>query len=144
LSVVSVITAIAIIADVSRFRNSKLLASYLLSALRVENSNDKTIIKSTNKARRKLSITLLSQSLNHFHDNNKDLSIFYEKVSLYMKEGINRMVLCRKVITQIYQMLKKQDYHYSWNSVLHEKKMSEYIRFLNKENIFFQESLKAA
>ena len=139
---VSVITAIAIIADVvdiSRFRNSKHFASYLRSAPRVESSNDKTIIKSTNKAGRKLSITLLSQSLNHFRDNNKDLSRFYEKASLYKKKGVIRMALCRRVITQIYQMLKKQEYHYSWNSVLHGKKMTEYRRFLKKENIFLQD-----
>ena len=73
---ISVITAIAVIADVSdisRFRNSKHFASYLRSAPRVASSNDKTIIKSTNKAGRKLSITLLSQSLNQitFSQNNK-------------------------------------------------------------------------
>ena len=135
---VSVITAIAIIADVidvSRFQNSKHFASYLRSTPRVESSNDKTIIKSTNKAGRKLSITLLSQSLNHFRDNNKTLTRFYERASLYKKKGIVRMALCRRVITQIYQMLKKQDYHYFCNSVLHEKKMIEYKQFLEKENI---------
>jgi transposase len=63
MSGISVITAIAVIADIfdiSRFRNSKHFASYLRSAPRVESSNEKTIIKSTTKAGRKLSITLLS------------------------------------------------------------------------------------
>ena len=97
---ISIITAIAIIADVSdisRFRNSKHFASYLRSAPRVESSNDKTIIKSTNKAGRKLSITLLSQSLNHFRDSNKMLTRFYERASVYKKKGIVRMALCDKV-----------------------------------------------
>jgi len=135
---VSVITAIAIIADVidaSRFRNSKHFASYLRSTPRVESSNNKVIIKSTTKAGRKLSITLLSQSLNHFRDNNKMLTQFYEKASGYKKKGVIRMALCRRVITQIYQMLKKQEYHYCRNPVLHEKKMVEYKKFLKEKNI---------
>jgi len=144
---VSVLTAIAIIADVidvSRFRNSKHFASYLRSAPRVESSNDKTVIKSTNKAGRKLSITLLSQSLNHFRDNNRTLTVFYEKASVYKKKGVVRMALCRRVITQIYQMLKKQEYHYFCNAVLHGKKMSEYRRFLEKEKIITENFLKTA
>jgi len=142
---ISVITALAIIADVidaSRFRNSKHFASYLRSAPRVESSNEKTIIKSTTKAGRKLSITLLSQSLNHFRDNNKTLTRFYERASVYKKKGIVRMALCRRVLTQIYQMLKKKEYHYFRNSVLHEKKMSEYIKFLNKEKIIISQKMQ--
>jgi len=144
---VSVITAIAIISDVidvSRFKNSKRFASYLRSTPRVESSNDKTIIKSTNKAGRKLSITLLSQSLNHFRDNNKTLTEFCERSSIYKKKGIVRMALCRRVITQLYQMLKKQEYHHFYNPVLHEKKMSEYRQLLGKEKIISQNFLKTA
>jgi transposase len=148
MSGISVITAIAIIADVvdiSRFRNSKHFASYLRSAPRVESSNDKTIIKSTTKAGRKLSITLLSQSLNHFRDSNEKLNHWYDKLSVFKKKGIIRMGLCRKVITQIYQMLKKEEYHYFRNPVLHQKKMDEYYKFLRKEKIvFYQNLLNAA
>ena len=38
----------------------------------MRDSNEKTIIKSTNKAGRKVAITLLSQGLNHFRDGNPD------------------------------------------------------------------------
>lgn len=144
---VSVITAIAIIADiinVSRFRNSKHFASYLRSAPRVESSNDKTIIKSTTKAGRKLSITLLSQSLNHFRDNNKSITGFYERASVYKKKGVVRMALCRRTITQIYQMLKKEEYNYYCNSMLHKKKMDDYKKFLRSENIIFSEKKQIA
>jgi len=142
---ISVITAMAIIADVidaSRFRNSKHFASYLRSAPRVESSNDKAIIKSTTKAGRKLSISLLSQSLNHFRDNNKTLFRFYERASVYKKKGIVRMVLCRRVLTEGDQKLKKKKYHYFRNLVLHEKKMAEYIKFLNKEKIIFSQKMQ--
>jgi transposase len=143
---VSVITAIAVVADiidVSRFRNSKHFASYLRSAPTVESSNNKTVIKSTNKAGRKLSITFLSQSLNHFRDNNETLSQFYEKSKVFKKKGVIRMALCRRVITQIYQMLKKGEYHYFCNTVLHEKKLAEYRKFLKKENISFLQNSKS-
>jgi transposase len=145
MSGISVITAIAVIADiisVSRFRNSKHFASYLRSAPRVESSNDKTIIKSTTKAGRKQSITLLSQSLNHFRDENKKLNLWYEKVSTFKKKGIVRMALCRKVITEIYQILKKEEYHYFRNPLLHEKKMAEYYRFLQKGKDIFTDKLQ--
>ena len=63
MSDISVVTALAIIADIfdiTRFRNSKHFASYLRSVPLVESSNDKTIIKSTTKTGRRLLITLLS------------------------------------------------------------------------------------
>jgi hypothetical protein len=129
MSGISVVTAIAIIADIfdiSRFRNSKHFASYLRSTPRVESSNDKTIIKSTTKAGRKLTITLISQSLNHFRDNNEKLKAWYEKIEIFKKKGVVRMALCRRVITEIYQMLKKEEYHYFRNPLLHEKKLLEY------------------
>jgi transposase len=141
---ISVVTAIAVIADiidVSRFRNSKHFASYLRSTPRVESSNDKTVIKSTTKAGRKLSITLLSQSLNHFRDGNRNLSRWIEKISDHKKKGVVRMALCRKVITVIYQMLKKQEFHYFYNPVLHEKKLTDYRKSLwCANNLFLQQS----
>jgi hypothetical protein len=126
---------IADIIDVSRFKNSKKFASYLRSTPRVESSNEHTIIKSTNKAGRKLSITLLSQSLNHFRDSNEKLSIWYGKLGMYKKKGVIRMALCRRVFTEIFQMLKKNEYHRWINLRLHEKKMLEYKRLLEKNNI---------
>jgi transposase len=143
LSGLSVITALAIIADiidVSRFKNSKKFASYLRSAPRVESSNEHTIIKSTNKAGRKLSITLLSQSLNHFRDSNKKLNAWHERLSIYKKKGVIRMALCRRVFTEIYQVLKKNEYHRFINPRLHDKKMLEYKNLLERNNIVFQEN----
>jgi transposase len=137
---ISVITALALVADVitvTRFRNAKHFASYLRSVPRVESSNDKTIIKSTTKAGRKLSITLLSQSLNHFRDKNQKLQRWYEHVKIFKKKGVVRMALCRRVFIEIYQMMKKGEYHYFRDVRLHEKKMSEYTKFLEKHEVKF-------
>ena len=78
---ISVFTAIALIADISeikRFKSSKKLSSYLRSAPGVDISNETVRNLRTNNLGRKLSITLISQSLNHFRDSNLKLKKWYE------------------------------------------------------------------
>jgi transposase len=138
---ISVITAIAIIADIAtvdRFPDSKHFSSYLRSAPGVDSSNETTFIKKTNKYGRKHSITLLSQSLNHFRDSNPKLRSWYEKKELTHKKGKLRMALCRKVFVEIYHMLKKNEYHYYRNKQLHLKKMDNYYKFLDTQGAVFQ------
>jgi Transposase and inactivated derivatives len=144
---VSVFTATAIMADivsVDRFPSSKHFTSYLRSAPRVESSNEKTIIKSTNKAGRKTSIVLLSQSLNHFRDSNPKLSAWHDRLATYKKKGLVRMGLCRRVFSEMYQMLKKREYHYYCDEQNHHKKMEEYYLFLNRHGLKMGENLKLA
>ncbi len=45
------------------------------------------------------------------------------------------MGICRRVITEIYQMLKKEEYHYSRDPENHKKKMVEYIKLLVKNGV---------
>ena len=133
---ISVFIAIAIISDIAtieRFPNSKHFSSYLRSAPGVDSSNDTTRITKTNKFGRKLSVTLLTQSLNHFRDSNIKLRRWYDKKSEYIhKKGKIRMALCRRVFTEIYQMLKKGEYHHYRDQYNHEQKMEDYNRFLKK------------
>lgn len=134
----SVFTAIAIMADiitVKRFPNSKKFACYLRSTPKVSSSNEKTIIQSTNKMGRKLSITLLSQSLNHFRNSSPKLSSWYYELTKYKKKGLVRMGLCRRVISEIYQMLKQEEYHYYRSIENHNKKMKEYYMLLEKNKV---------
>ena len=136
---ISVITALAIIADIAtveRFPNAKHFTSYLRTAPEVDSSNETVIIKGTNKNGRKLSVTLISQSLNHFRDSNPRLKYWYNKKEEYhFKKGKLRMALCRKVLAEIYHMLNKQEYHYYRNSELHRKKMNEYYQFLEAHGV---------
>lgn len=143
----SIFTAIAIISDiitVKRFSNSKKFASYLRSTPRVSSSNEKTIIKSTNKAGRKVAITLLSQGLNHFRNSNPKMGRWHDRLRVYKKAGIVRMGMCRKVITEIYQMLKKEEYHYFRDFANHKKKMDEYIKLLKKKGVSFSDDFDIA
>jgi transposase len=130
---ISVFIAIAIIADiidVSRFRNSKAFTSYLRSAPHVANSNTSTSIRGTNKKGRKLSATLLTQSLRHVLDCSPKLSRWYARLTEYKKAGLVRTGLRRRVLAEIFQMLKKGEYHYGREAHKHEGKMNQYKQFL--------------
>lgn len=142
---ISVFTAIALIADiitVNRFSNSKKFSNYLRSTPKVESSNEKTIIKSTNKCGRKVAITLLSQALNHYRDTSPYARAWYERLRQYKKPGVVRMGLCRKMICELYQMLKKGEYHYFRDPLNHRAKMEEYFKLLEEKYIQIPEDLK--
>ena len=133
---VSVFIAIAIIADiidVSRFKNSKAFTSYLRSAPKVSNSNTSVKIRGTNKKGRKLSATLLTQSLHHVMNSSCKLQRWYDRLCEYKKPGLVRTGLRRRVLAEIFQMLKKGEYHYWRDSLNHENKMLQYRRFLEKQ-----------
>ena len=132
---VSVFIAIAVVADiikVDRFKDSKSFTSYLRSAPQVESSNTSVRIKGTNKKGRKLSATLLTQSLNHVLDASPKLNKWYARLTQYKKAGLVRTGLRRRVFAEMYQMLKKGEYHYGRDVKNHEKKLLEYKKFLEK------------
>ena len=134
----SVFAAIAIIADIAtikRFQNSKHFASYLRSAPGVDSSNERTRNLATNKCGRRYSITLISQALNHFRDSNPKINRWYNRVTEYKPKGKARMAICRKVFTEIFQMLKKGEYHYYRDPENHKKKLNIYYRFLEKNGV---------
>lgn len=135
---ISVFTALAIISDIAtvdRFANSKKFAAYLRSVPTVDSSNETTRIGSTTKQGRKLSVRLLTQSLNHFRDSNEKLNRWYQSKLQHKARGKIRMALCRKVFTEIYQMLKKGEYHYWRDEVNHRKKVDAYLKLLQKHKI---------
>jgi transposase len=132
---VSVFIAIAIISDIiniDRFKNSKNFTSYLRSAPRTSNSNTSEKNMGTNKKGRKLSATLLTQSLNHVLAASPKLGRWYERLTEYKKAGLVRTGLRRRVFAEIYQMLKKGEYHYGRDTNKHELKLLQYKMFLEK------------
>jgi len=140
---ISVFIAIAIIADiieVSRFRNSKAFTSYLRSTPKVSNSNTSESTKGINKKGRKLSATLLTQSLNHILDSSSKLRNWYERLCEHKKPGMVRTGLRRRVFAEIYQMLKKGECHYGREAEKHERKMSQYRNFLKKREILLEKA----
>jgi len=81
---------------------------------------------------RKLSATLITQILNHVLDASPKLDRWYTRLTQYKKAGSVRTGLRRRVFAEIYQMLKKGEYHYGRDSKKHEEKMRQYKRFLEK------------
>jgi len=138
---ISVLIAIAIISDiinVDRFKNSKSFTSYLRSAPRVESSNTTKGNKGTNKKGRKLSATLITQVLYHVLDASPKLDKWYTRLTRYKKAGLVRTGLRRRVFSEIYQMLKKHEYHYGRDVKKHREKIIQYKKLLEKRNILFK------
>jgi transposase len=130
ISVFTTIALISDIADISRFPNSRKLTSYLRSAPGVHASNETVRNLKTTKWGRKVSITFISQSLNHFRDENDKMKEWYaKKTRAGMHRGKIRMATYRRVFTEICQMLKKREYHYFMDENNFEKKMKEYGDF---------------
>ncbi len=138
---VSVFIAAAVVADiisVDRFKNSKMFTSYLRSAPRVSNSNTSVSIRGTNKKGRKLAATLLTQSLRHVLAGSPKLNRWYTRLAEYKKAGLVRTGLRRKVLAEMYQMLKKGEYHYGRDPLKHEAKLRLYKKFLDKRKILLE------
>jgi hypothetical protein len=96
----------------SRFKDSKRFTSYPRSAPRVANSNRTVKNRGTNKTGRKLSATLLTQSLNHLLNSGGKPRRWYERLGEGKKAGLVRTGLRRRVVAEICRMLKKGEYHY--------------------------------
>ena len=138
---ISVFIAIAVIADiirVERFKNSKAFTSYLRSAPRVSNSNTSVSIRGTNKKGRKMAATLVTQSLQHVLSASEKLNRWYTRLTEYKKAGLVRTGLRRRVFAEMYQMLKKGEYHYARDERNHQAKLLQYRRFLKKRRILLQ------
>jgi len=138
---ISVFIAIAVIADiieVNRFRDSKSFTSYLRSAPQVASSNTSVKIKGINKKGRKVSAALVAQSLNHMLAASEKLNRWYMRLTKYKKAGLVRTGLRRRVFAEMYQMLKKGEYHYGRDVQKHEAKMSQYRKFLEKRNFLLE------
>jgi transposase len=133
---ISVFIAAAIIADiitVNRFKNSRHFTSYLRSAPHVANSNTSGSSRGTNRKGRKVSSTLLTRSLIRVLKAGLKLRDWYMRLSEYKKAGLVRMGLRRRVLAEIYQMLKKGEYHYAMDKQNHETKMKQYRKLLEKK-----------
>lgn len=135
ISGISVFAALAIKADyaeISRFKNAKKFSSYLRSVPKVDSSNDKTYIGKTKKRGRKLSITLLLQSISHFRKINPNIEDFYQRKVKGKSKGKVRMAIARKIFVSIYYMLREGENYKYKNEKNHQLKLRIYERFLKK------------
>ena len=106
----------------------------------MSNSNTSVSIKGADKKGRKMAATLIVQSLNRMLDASEKLNQWYARLVRYKKPGLVRTGLRRRVFAEMYQMLKKGEYHYARDGRNHEAKLLQYRRFLKKRKILLERS----
>jgi hypothetical protein len=69
---------------------------------------------------------------------SEKLNRWYTRLTRYKKAGLVRTGLRRRVFAEMYQMLKKGEYHYGRDAEKHEAKIRQYKRFLKKRKILLE------
>ena len=105
----------------------------------VDSSNEKTKIGKTNKFSRKLAISKISQSIQHFTSANPKLKDWYQTKGKIKGMGKMRMAVVRKIFTQMYYMLSRGEYHHQRITKNHQNKMNNYTNFLIKKGVKLEE-----
>lgn len=135
ISGISVFTALGLISDyatIDRFQNPKQFSKYLRSTPKSEISNRKVKTGKTQKSGRKLSLNLMLQSMNHFRRESPYINGFYIRLKKGKGACRARMAVIRKMLVIIFFMLQRKEYYRYMNRILHDRKMREYRRFLEK------------
>jgi len=132
---ISVFGALGLISDyatVKRFKKAKQFCKYLRSTPKTEESNKKTKNGKTQKNGRKQSMELMLQSIGHFKRKSPFINEFYWRLRKGKGACKARTAVVRKILTAMYYMLREREYYGYMNKKLHDRKMREYKRFLEK------------
>lgn len=130
---ISVFTAIAVmtdIADINRFESAKKLCAYLGLCPTINSSNKSTKMGGINRQSRKLTRTMLCQSVIHFYNSSPYYMDFSQKLKTRKSSGKVRIAVIRKIVTNIFRMLKDKKYFLGMNEKNHNNKMIQYSKFL--------------
>lgn len=103
-------TAVALmsdIVDIRRFSSAKKLCSYLRTAPSLKASNRTRHLGSVPKSGRSLSVSLLTQSINHLKAASPAFGDFYQRLRSGKSAGKSRLALVRKTIVTAYYMLSR-------------------------------------
>jgi transposase len=132
---ISPFTAIAImseIGEIGRFKGPKQFCSYLRAGQKIDSSNLKKKVGSICKRSRKLVMTLLMQSINHFRDSSRKMNAFYDRKICGKSAGKVRVAIARKILVIIYYMLTRNMEYYYRDKNNQQNKINDYERFLKK------------
>ena len=105
----------------------------------VDSSNNVTKIGKINKFSRKLAISKISQSVQHFTSANPNLKSWYQTKGKIKGMGKMRMAVIRKIFTQMYYMLSRGEYHHQRIIKNHQDKINAYTNFLVKKGVKLEE-----
>lgn len=132
-SFLSALALIADIAEIDRFPNVKKFCSYLRTAPKITESNNTTHLGKVNKCSRSLTVTFLTQSVQHFRNSSLYFGEFYDRLKSGKSYGKTRMALIRKILVSAYYMLKRKE-NFKW---------SDKSNMENKIKLFYRNAGKA-
>ena len=113
----SFLSALALLSDiceVDRFPTVKKFCSYLRTAPKISESNNTTHLGKVNKCSRSLTVTMLTQSVQHFRNSSPYFGVFYDRLKSGKSYGKTRMALIRKILVSAYYMLKRKE-NFKWS-----------------------------
>jgi transposase len=110
------------VADISRFASAKKLCAYLRTAPSIKASNKKRHLGPVSKCGRSLTVSLLTQSVNHLKTASPSYADFYNRLRTGKSAGKCRIALIRRTLTTAYYMLKRGTEFNHKNEVAYERK----------------------
>jgi transposase len=110
------------VADISRFASAKKLCAYLRTAPSIKSSNKTRHLGPVSKCGRSLTVSLLTQSVNHLKTASPSYADFYNRLRTGKSAGKCRIALIRKTLTAAYYMLRRGSEFNNKNVVSYERK----------------------
>jgi transposase len=123
---------LADVADIRRFRTLRKMTAYLGLVPRGNSSGGKSRPGHINQESRKLTRTILTQSVHHVVGSSAYLEEYYERLKDKRGSGRARIAVIRKVSGMMRGMLLKGELYRWVQQDLYNKKLRQYERLLNR------------
>jgi transposase len=131
---VSALTALAFLADVGdiqRFRSAKKMNAYLGLVPRMRENGGKSYAGHITRESRKLTRTILTQSIVQVTDASIQFKRYYEELKLRRGAGRARIALIRKLCSVMRRLLLDEQQFRSVDKGLFKRKLNDYERRIN-------------
>jgi transposase len=132
---ISPLTSLAFLADVGnihRFSSVRKMNAYLGLVPRMKDSGGKTYAGHITRESRKLTRTILTQSLVQLTEASHHFSSYYEELKIRRGAGRARIALIRKVCSTMRRMLLNEEQFRSISLELFQRKLNVYEREVEK------------
>jgi transposase len=123
---------LADVADVTRFKKVRNMNAYLGLVPKIKSSGNRSSSGHINRASRKLTRTILTQSLIHAMDASPRFRSFYDSTKYRRGVGRARIALIRKICSVMRRMLLNNELYNNIQEDLYNKKLHQFETKLNK------------
>jgi len=118
------------VAEIKRFASPKKLCAYLRTAPSIKASNKTRHLGPVSKCGRPLTVSLLTQSVNHLKTASPSYAAFYNRLRTGKSAGKCRIAIIRKTLTTAYYMLRRGTEFNHKNEVAYERKQRALKAFM--------------